>query len=586
METSAGSTKPVEKTLFARKASGLVKGWSSTDGFRYSFFSVNLFLAIWSFAYATFIPGGSLFWSIVITALLVILEIVVYGGFISVMPRAGGDYVWMTRVFNSPIGFVLAACGWWFILWQWVPIYADMGVETTIKPILRIVGTDGAADWLTSNNGVFVSSLVVIFIASLLVAVGMKAYARFQKWAMWIGLAGCLVAGILLLVTSADSYKAKFNEAANKYYGDRGTLDLTKYETDASGLYKYDDAGALIPVMNADDKTPEQYANAFEATAAIGKGTGMPGSMFDGGLGWATWTLIPFMLFWMLWPNWGATLYGEVRGAKDFRKNIYQMLGGLLVPTIIALAFLALMSWKMGYQTFMGTMSSFWWGVSPLGGDYMSPTAMISWIVGNPAFQIILIGAISLLLFGWYGTVFLSSTRMVFAAAFDRILPEKAASVTSGGVPVIALLLMTIPSIITSALYAYTPVNAEFGVTWFKLLTYDATVVIAIMFLGTGLAFMIMPWRTKAMWESSSLPKWKVAGIPVMSIVAAGYSAFLVFNLYLWFKDAVYGVNNTKSLYFMGALYLLAIVIWVVAWVVRKGQGMALETVAKEIPAE
>ena len=39
-----------EQTLFVRKASGLVKGWSGGDGFRYSFFSVNLFLAIWSFA--------------------------------------------------------------------------------------------------------------------------------------------------------------------------------------------------------------------------------------------------------------------------------------------------------------------------------------------------------------------------------------------------------------------------------------------------------------------------------------------------------------------------------------------------------
>ena len=40
---------------------------------------------------------------------------------------------------------------------------------------------------------------------------------------------------------------------------------------------------------------------------------------------------------------------------------------------------------------------------------------MISWIVPNAAFQVILIAAISLLLFGWFGTLFLSSTRMIFA---------------------------------------------------------------------------------------------------------------------------------------------------------------------------
>ena len=576
----ATNAAPPEQTLFVRKASGLVKGWSSGDGFRYSFFSVNLFLAIWSFAYATFIPGGSLFWAIVITAAFIVLEIIVYAGLISVMPRAGGDYVWMTRIFNSPIGFVLAAGGWWFILWLWTPIYADMGVQTTIKPIFRILGLNGSADWMGTRTGVFVAALVVIAIASTLVAVGMKAYAKFQKWAMWIGLAGVIVAGILLLVTSGPSFQKKYNAAADKYYGSHGTLDLTKYEADATGAFKYDAAGALIPAKG------QTYANAFEATQAIGKGTGMPTSTFSGGFSWATLTLIPFMLFWMAWPNWGATLYGEVRGAKDFRKNIYQMLGGLMVPTLISLAFLALMTWKVGYQTFMGTMSAFWWGISPFGGDYISPTAMISWIVDNAAFQIVLIAAISLLLFGWFGTLFLSSTRMIFASAFDRILPERAAKVTSAGVPTVALLLMTIPSIIMAALYAYTPIETSTGVTWVKLFTYDATLVIVVMFLGSGLAFMIMPWRAKSIWQSSSLPKSGIAGIPWMSIIAACYCAFLVFNLVLFLKDAIYGVNNTKSMIFMGILYLLGIVIWVVAWITRKRQGMALETVAKEIPVE
>ena len=573
-------TPAPEQTLFVRKASGLVKGWSGGDGFRYSFFSVNLFLALWSFAYATFIPGGSLFWSIVITAIFIVLEIIVYAGLISAMPRAGGDYVWQTRIFHSAVGFVVAAVGWWFILWLWTPIYADMGVQTTVKPIFRILGLNGAADWLGTATGIFVASLVVIAIASVLVAIGMKAYAKFQVWAMWIGIAGVIVCGILLLVTSGDSFKQKFNEAANKYYGEAGTLNLQKYQTDETGLFVYDDAGALV------NDVTNQYAGAFEAIEAIGAGTGMPTSTFSGGLSWATWTLIPFMLFWMAWPNWGATLYGEVRGAKDFRKNIYQMLGGLFVPTGIALAFLALMTWKVGYQAFMGTSAAYWWGISPLGGDSISPTAMISWIVPNAAFQVILIAAISLLLFGWFGTLFLSSTRMIFAAAFDRILPEGAARVTSSGVPVVALVLMTVPSIIMAALYAYTPVNEDYGVTIVKLFTYDATLGIVIMFLFSGLAFMVMKWRARSIWDSSSLPKSGLAGIPWMAVIAAIYCAFLVFNIWLFIKDALYGVNNKQSAIFMGILYVAAIVIWIVAYITRKRQGMALEAVAKEIPVE
>jgi APA family basic amino acid/polyamine antiporter len=579
------ATNAPEQTLFVRKASGLVKGWSGGDGFRYSFMSVNLFLAIWSFSYATFIPGGSMFWSIVISAAFIVLEIIVYAGLISAMPRAGGDYVWQTRIFHSAVGFVIAAVGWWFILWLWTPIYADMGVQTTIKPIFRILGLNGAADWLGSRTGIFVSALVVIAIASTLVAVGMKSYAKFQKWAMWIGVAGVIVCGVLLLVTSGDSFKQKFNEAANKYYGDAGTLNLQKYQTDADGYFVWDGI-SVVPEEGA------TYPDAFTAIEAVGAGTGMPTSTFAGGISWATWTLIPFMLFWITWPNWGATLYGEVRGAKDFRKNIYQMLGGLFVPTAIVLSFLGLMTWKVGYQAFMGMMAS-WWNystaganLSPIGGDYVSPTAMISWIVPNAAFQVILIAAVSLLLFGWFGTLFLSSTRMIFAAAFDRILPEGAARVTSGGVPVIALVLMTIPSIIVAALYAYTPIDATTGYTIVKVFTLDATFGIVIMFMFSGLAFMVFKWRARSIWDSSSLPKGGLAGIPWMSVIAAIYSAFLVFNIYLFAKDSIYGVNNKQSFIFMGVLYLAAIVIWVIMYFVRKGQGMALEAVAKEIPVE
>jgi succinate dehydrogenase/fumarate reductase cytochrome b subunit len=121
-------------------------------------------------------------------------------------------------------------------------------------------------------------------------------------------------------------------------------------------------------------------------------------------------------------------------------------------------------------------------------------------------------------------------------------------------------------------------------------LTYDATLVIAAMFFVTGLAFMVMPWRAKAIWQNSALPKAKILGIPWLSLVALVYAIFMGFNLFLWFYDKanVYGVGykNKNSMIFMAILYVAAIVIWIIAWAVRKRQGMELEAVAKEIPVE
>ncbi|MBE0527831.1 MAG: hypothetical protein IH629_01335, partial [Thermoleophilia bacterium] len=132
----------------------------------------------------------------------------------------------------------------------------------------------------------------------------------------------------------------------------------------------------------------------------------------------------------------------------------------------------------------------------------------------------------------------------------------------------------------------YTPVDADSGVTIVKLFTYDATFGIIIMFLGSALAFMVMKWRAKGIWENSALPKSGIAGIPWMAIIAAIYAGFLVFNIWLFAKDAVYGVNNRSSAIFMGILYVAAIVVWVIAYFTRKSQGMELEAVAKEIPVE
>jgi amino acid transporter len=109
--------------------------------------------------------------------------------------------------------------------------------------------------------------------------------------------------------------------------------------------------------------------------------------------------------------------------------------------------------------------------------------------------MIVLFGAWFL---GWSGTLFLSSTRMIFAAAFDRILPESAARVSERrAVPIVALLFIMIPSIAVSVLYAYS--------VDFAALTLDATLVIAVTFLGSCIAATILPWYKPAIFDNSAV---------------------------------------------------------------------------------
>ena len=111
-----------ERSLFVRKATGLVRGWSVQDAFIYAFFSINLItLGLYIFADGPFIPKGSLMLAIILSGAYLVFQTIVYAALIAVMPRAGGDYVWVSRVIGGGIGFTLAVCGWWFINWHWVP---------------------------------------------------------------------------------------------------------------------------------------------------------------------------------------------------------------------------------------------------------------------------------------------------------------------------------------------------------------------------------------------------------------------------------------------------------------------------------
>src|SRR2546427_3116235 len=174
---------PMERTLFVRKATGLVKGWSVLDAFIYAAFAINLMALGFGYAFTTvaFIPKGAIIAAVILSALFIIFETLVYASLIAVMPRAGGDYVWQSRILHGSIGFVFAATGWWFILWHWVPIYANILNIQVFGPLSAIVGWDGGVSFWARDDGVFVSSLIVAALASIPVAPGIRTYARFHK---------------------------------------------------------------------------------------------------------------------------------------------------------------------------------------------------------------------------------------------------------------------------------------------------------------------------------------------------------------------------------------------------------------------
>jgi basic amino acid/polyamine antiporter, APA family len=97
---------------------------------------------------------------------------------------------------------------------------------------------------------------------------------------------------------------------------------------------------------------------------------------------------------------------------------------------------------------------------------------------------------------------------------------------------------------------------------------------------------VILPWRKPDLWAASPASRFKLLGVPIVPAAGVVTIGLLVFDLFEWFHNSLYFVNNRDSLYFMGAMYVLAIVVYVVARQVRRRQGIDLGMINAEIPVE
>ena len=475
-------------------------------------------LGIYEFTFAgPAFPTGQLITAVIISGIWVSFLVIAYSGLIVTIPRAGGDYVWQTRILGSGIGFVMAATGWWFILWLWAPIYGNILAVQLFEPLwatLKWTWPTGGAAWFGTHNGIFVVSLITIALAGVLVSIGMAGYAKIQRWCFIGGMIGFAVIVLLLLVNSHASFVSSFNLEAHKLFGVHNAYAATQRRGAPRS------ATCLSPWASARSGRPCCWCRS--------------------------------MMFFLLWPNWGSTLYGEIRGASDFRRVFTGMFAGLWITVICTVIFLLLMAKTIGWG-FYQNLNSLDYNLTPQFGIWPYPFMFAGWLVHNTAFQVVLILVMSLWFFGWVGTLFLSSTRVIFAAAFDRVLPDRAAEVSEKRkVPFYSLILMLLPAV---GLSASTPTRAR-SATY----TLDATLVIAVTYLFSAIAVVILPWRKPDLWRASPASRIKLLGVPIVPVAGVVTIGLLGFNLYEWLSNDLYGVNNHDSLYYMGAMYVLAIV--------------------------
>ncbi len=169
--------------------------------------------------------GGNLILATVISVVLAGIGVpIVWGMLAGSMPRAGGEYIFNSRILHPILAMgesfttVVVFTLWVTTLSPWV---ADPGLTT----MASLLGWSGVSDFVATSWGTYLVASLTNLVAFLMVVFGVRWYGLFQKLFMFIGLAGLVVMGVVLLTVSKDSFVANWNSIAAQY----GSLDYNSF---------------------------------------------------------------------------------------------------------------------------------------------------------------------------------------------------------------------------------------------------------------------------------------------------------------------------------------------------------------------
>jgi hypothetical protein len=104
------------------------------------------------------------------------------------------------------------------------------------------------------------------------------------------------------------------------------------------------------------------------------------------------------------------------------------------------------------------------------------------------------------------------------------------------------------------------------------------------MYIGTSLGGAVFPWTRKEVYETSPIAKYKVAGIPLITICGVIATVFSAWMLYYYLTVPGLGVSNLTSILIMLGIF----VGWSAYYFIRrwylKRSGIELELAFKQVP--
>lgn len=523
--------------LYVRQSSGLVRELGMGS-------NIIMTLALMSVPYGALIvtqipfayPGANLILVGVVAAVLALVVVGLWGYLAQAMPRSGGDYIFVSRIVHPLVGFMAS-----FNIVMWILIIeaelaafvAPFGLGSALASIGAASGNDHflqLATTVSSKNWQFGLGAVTLLLVVVLLSFSPRTWIRLFAPLFFLSIVGVMLAiGLMWIHTRADFQAA-----------------VTQFDT------------TYGKVLSTAHSAGYSYRSGFSLSSAVGG------------------TAVALSFFAFVW--FAAYVGGELRSAK--RSVVNGMLAALGIATVVMLLLLGGAARTFGHDflgsaTYLGTFvpQKYPFAAPALVFFFASILTKNTVLIAIINFSFALATAVTVL------PAVVAATRGIFAWAFDRVIPDRAAEVSPRtNSPLVANGIALVVMLAFLWLIVY-------GSARFLTIAFTGILAQIPTFIVVALAAVMFPLRPQ-LYELSPLSTRKVLGVPLISVI--GMLALIVYVVFAlpYLTNDTLGANSSVGLTALVVIALIGAPIYGVSYYLNRRRDVDLSLAFTQLPPE
>jgi basic amino acid/polyamine antiporter, APA family len=530
--------------VFVRQSSGLVREFRPRDVFIFNTlgYALGLVLAVVPTFVAGLWPEQNVILIVTLGTILTLFNAAMYGYLAGIFPRAGGDYVYLSRVVSPWFGFT---ANWGFTWSQFLGLglYAsftvNFGVSVAFATLGNVLDNSTLIRWSESTTKEWPTFLIasgVLVLVAIVLMLPPRWIRNLFAGSFVLAMIGSVVTLIVLFTTTREEFIGQFNSFMAK---------------------------------QADGQTYQGIiAAANDAGMSVG-GASLYGALLALPLGY--WIYIGF--------TYSSYIGGEVREPSRTQPRM------LLATLGFAFLFYIVCFWR--YYDVVGqefTNSVVYLNNNTDDGSGIPVSPVMNFFAGIMTDSTLLNVLMGVSFILWNAVLLfviaMICTRNLFAWSFDRIVPAAVTKVSPRtNAPWVSTLIVVAVAEVLLAIYVFT--------TFFNQVS-NYIVIFSVAFWMASFAAILMPYRRPDIFAQAPVEvRRRLFGVPVLTLLGVGNLG--LFSLILWgsFKTPGFsGPTGGRAVLFVAAIYLSGAAIYFISKLARRREGVDLELLFKEIPPE